>query len=146
MVCVESPKKHSDKKIKRKETGDLVVVLVAMYQYQNFPIRIMQPLLERIDGVTTYTIFFKHTASNTFTSPSEKEKELFAKTIADLDPDLVGISVLTLHEGIAKNLTEIIRTNSSALVAWGGVHPTIDPEACIQEADIVCIGEGEGVS
>jgi radical SAM superfamily enzyme YgiQ (UPF0313 family) len=115
-----------------------------MYQYQNFPIRIMQPLLERIDGVTTYTIFFKHTTTNTFIPPSEKEKELFAKTIADLDPDLVGISVLTLHEGIAKNLTEIIRTNSSALVAWGGVHPTIDPEACIEVADIVCVGEGEG--
>jgi anaerobic magnesium-protoporphyrin IX monomethyl ester cyclase len=132
------------KKNKRKETGDLVVVLVAMYQYQNFPIRIMQPLLERIDGVITYTIFFKHTATNTFIPPSEKEKALFAKTIADLDPDLVGISVLTLHEGIANNLTEIVRMNSSALVVWGGVHPTIDPEACIEVADIVCVGEGEG--
>ena len=122
----------------------MVVVLVAMYQYQNFPIRIMQPLLERIDGVITYTIFFKHTATNTFIPPSEKEKALFAKTIADLDPDLVGISVLTLHEGIAKKLTEIVRMNSSALVVWGGVHPTIDPEACIEVADIVCVGEGEG--
>jgi anaerobic magnesium-protoporphyrin IX monomethyl ester cyclase len=144
MVSIESPTKHSNKIIKRKKTGDLVVVLVAMYQYQNFPIRIMQPLLERIDGVTTYTIFFKHSSTNTFISPSEKEKELFSKTIADLDPDLVGISVLTLHEGIAKSLTEIVRTHSSALVAWGGVHPTIDPESCIQVADIVCVGEGEG--
>jgi anaerobic magnesium-protoporphyrin IX monomethyl ester cyclase len=143
-VSIESPTKHSNKIVKRKETGDLVVVLVAMYQYQNFPIRIMQPLLEKINGVTTYTIFFKHTSTNTFIPPSEKEKELFAKTIADLDPDLVGISVLTLHEGIAKTLTEIIRANSSALVSWGGVHPTIDPEACIEVADIVCVGEGEG--
>jgi anaerobic magnesium-protoporphyrin IX monomethyl ester cyclase len=144
LVSVESPKENTVKKIKRKETGDLVVVLVAMYQYQNFPIRIMQPLLEKIDNVTTYTIFFKHSSTNTFIPPSEIEKELFAKTIADLDPDLVGISVLTLHEGIAKNLTEIVRANSSALVAWGGVHPTIDPEACIQVADILCVGEGEG--
>jgi hypothetical protein len=47
--------------------------------------------LENIDGVAPYTIVFKPVDSNIFDPPSEKEKEIFAKTIADLDPDLVGI-------------------------------------------------------
>ena len=29
-------------------------------------------------------------------------------------------------------------------IIYGGVHAAISPELCIKEADIVCIGEGEG--
>jgi len=29
-------------------------------------------------------------------------------------------------------------------VIWGGIHPTLNPEDCLKEADMVCIGEGEG--
>ena len=128
----------------KAQNRPLTVALVALYRYQNFALRLLHPLLEKIDGVKPYTIFFKHVDSNTFDPPSEKEKELFAKTIADLNPDLVGISLMSLHVPIAKDLNQIIRANSSAKIIWGGTHPTIDPEACITEADIICSGEGEG--
>ncbi len=122
----------------------LTVVLVALYRYQNFAIRILHSLMENINGVKVHTVFFKHVDTNTFDPPTEKEMELFAETISDLEPDLVGISMFSLHVPIVKELNQIIRNNSSAKIIWGGVHPTIDPEECIKEADIICIGEGEG--
>jgi anaerobic magnesium-protoporphyrin IX monomethyl ester cyclase len=129
---------------RRDPTRELVVVLVALYRYQNFPIRIIHPLLEEIDGVTPHSIFFKHVDANTFDPFSDTEGELFAKTISDLNPDLVGFSVMSPHVPIVKDLNAIVRKNSNAKIIWGGVHPTIDPEQCIEEADIVCVGEGEG--
>ena len=129
------------------ETQDrqtLTVVLVALYRYQNFAIRILHSILENIEGVKTHTIFFKHVDTNTFDPPSAKEMELFAETISELKPDLVGISMFSLHVPIVKELNQIVRNNSSAKIIWGGVHPTIDPEGCINEADMICIGEGEG--
>jgi len=31
----------------------------------------------------------------------------------------------------------------TAPIVWGGIHPTVEPEACLEHADIVCLGEGE---
>jgi len=38
----------------------MTVVLVALYRYQNFPIRILHALLEKIDSVEPHTILFKN--------------------------------------------------------------------------------------
>jgi hypothetical protein len=38
----------------------ITVVLVALYRYQNFPIRILHSLLEKINGIEPHTIFFKN--------------------------------------------------------------------------------------
>lgn len=121
-----------------------VFVLVAMYKYYNFPIRIMHTLLEDIDNINPYTIFFKNCETNIFDFPTKKEYDLFVKKIIDLNPKAVGISVLSPYVPIARRLTKLIHDNSSALVIWGGIHPTISPESCINDADIICIGEGEG--
>jgi radical SAM superfamily enzyme YgiQ (UPF0313 family) len=62
-----------------------------------------------------------------------------------LNPRLVGFSVLSPYVSIGKRLTRLIKNNSpSSSVIWGGVHPTISPESCITEVDMLCIGEGEG--
>ena len=115
--------------VSANENRGLVVVLVALYRHQNFPIRIIQPLLERIDGVAPYTIFFKHVDANTFDPPSEIEEELFAKTIADLNPDLVGFSVMSPHTLIAKGLNKIVRDNSGAQIIWGGFIRQLIPKS-----------------
>lgn len=77
-------------------------------------------------------------------TPTSVEEELFVKQIIALDPKLVGISVLSPYVSVARRLTRLIKDNSPALVVWGGIHPTISPETCIDEADIICVGEGEG--
>jgi len=120
------------------------VVLVALYKYQNFPIRMMHSLLESIEGVTPHTIFFKDHSNNIFNPPSEKELDIFVQQIIDLNPKLVGFSVLSPYFYVAKRLTKLIKDNLSTLVIWGGIHPTISPKSSIKEADILCIGEGEG--
>ena len=131
--------------IKQNRTEqNTVVVLVALYRYLNFPIRIMHSLLENIEGIKPYVIFYENYDTNVFKVPTDIEEDLFVNKIIDLNPRLVGISVLSPYVPIAKRLTKLIRDNSSALVIWGGVHPTICPESCIKDSDIICVGEGEG--
>ena len=119
------------------------VLLLALYRYQNFPVRILHALLEKIEGVQPFTIFFQNFYTNAVRYPTAKEEQLLKKIIAEIDPKLVGISVYSPYLFVAKKLTAYIRSISSAAVLWGGIHPTISPATCIQEADMICIGEGE---
>lgn len=121
------------------------IALVGLYRYQNFPIRIMHSLLENIDGIKPSSIFFKNSETNIFNKPTAREEDLFVDIIGDLNPRLVGISILSPYFRIAQRLTRLIKENSKSLVIWGGVLPTLFPECCINEADMLCIGEGEGV-
>ncbi len=125
-------------------TEPIAVVLIALYRYQNFPIRILHALLEKIEGVEPHTIFFKNHYTNAVTPPTAKEESLFKQKIVELQPKLVGFSVYSPYVSIARKLTTIVKENSSALVMWGGIHPTLSPENCLERSDIVCIGEGEG--
>ena len=124
--------------------NDIAVVLVAMYRYQNYPVRTMCPMLKEIDGIKPHAIFFKDSVTNTFKLPTYQEEKLFVNLIIKLNPKLVGFSVLSPYVPIAKRLTKLVRDNSSSLIIWGGIHPTVYPESCIDEADMLCIGEGEG--
>lgn len=122
------------------------VVLVALYRYRNIPMRMMHPLLENIDGIRPHTIFFKNCETNLFSYPTQKEEQLFIELIRKINPTIVGLSVLSPYVSIASRLTKLIKKNNpSTLVIWGGIHPTISPESCIDEADILCLGEGEDV-
>jgi radical SAM superfamily enzyme YgiQ (UPF0313 family) len=120
------------------------VVLVALYRFMNFSVRILHPLLEKVEGVKPYSIFYKNYEANAYNPPTKKEEELFIRKIIEINPHIVGISVLSPYFLIAKRLTKLIRENTNALVLWGGVHVTISPDSCIEEADIICLGEGEG--
>lgn len=57
--------------------------------------------------------------------------------------DLVGISLLS---SAFKNTVQILdrfRKTIDCPIVLGGKHPTIDPDGCIELADMVCLGEGE---
>jgi len=124
--------------------NEIPVALVALYRYRNFPVRIMHPLLKSIEGVKPYTVFFKNCEANVFKPPTEKEEELFIDCIKKLNPKIVGFSVLSPLMPVARKLTKLIKEKTDSLVVWGGVHPTIFPENCISDVDMLCIGEGEG--
>ena len=124
---------------------EFCVVLVALYRNRNFPVRIMHSLLKNLEGVRVHTIFFKNSETdNTFKPHTKKEEKLFIKLINDLNPQLVGFSVLSPFFLVAKRLSNLVKDNTASSVIWGGIHPTISPETCISEADMLCIGEGEG--
>jgi anaerobic magnesium-protoporphyrin IX monomethyl ester cyclase len=57
--------------------------------------------------------------------------------------DLIGISFMTQYFNCAVQLTKAIKKRFSIPIIWGGVHPTVRPDECLEYADIVCIGEGE---
>lgn len=120
------------------------IVLVALYRYLNIPFRIMYPLLNEIEGVKADVIFFKHAEANIGEPPTQKEEELLMEQIQSLNPDLVGFSVMSPYFFMAKKLTQLVKNHLDVPVAWGGTHPTIAPQTCIPEADILCVGEGEG--
>ena len=128
----------------RGSTEPITVVLIALYRYQNFPIRILHSLLEKIEGVEPHTIFFKNHYTNAIKTPTPKEETLFREKIIELQPKMVGFSIYSPYVPIARRLTKIVKENSSATVMWGGIHPTLSPESCLEQCDIVCIGEGEG--
>lgn len=58
--------------------------------------------------------------------------------------DLVGVSVTTFTSQQAYKMAETFR-RSGAKVVFGGVHPTLLPEECLQYCDAVVVGEVEYV-
>jgi len=66
-----------------------------------------------------------------------------AQSIAQLNPDLIGINVYTNHAPLATEITSILRDSNNCPIIWGGPHPSAVSELCLQSADYVCIGEGE---
>jgi radical SAM superfamily enzyme YgiQ (UPF0313 family) len=122
----------------------ITVALIALYRYQNFPIRILHALLERVEGVRPHTIFFQNFFTNAVKSPSAREAELLRGVVRDLNPSLIGFSVYSPFAAIAEQLTAILKQDVAAPIVWGGIHPTLLPEASLAHADIICSGEGEG--
>jgi radical SAM superfamily enzyme YgiQ (UPF0313 family) len=71
--------------------------------------------------------------------------EMVLKQIVDLcrGSDLVGIGLMTNFWDNTRDLTHTIKSELGIPVIWGGIHPTIRPEECLQYADHVAIGEAE---
>ena len=114
--------------------NELHIVLVALYRYRNIPVRILHPLLERIPGVKAHVIFLKNYDTNLFSYPTREEERLFFGLISRLNPKVVGFSVLSPYVPIARRFTKLIKACSpDTLVIWGGIHPTIAPETCIDD-------------
>jgi radical SAM superfamily enzyme YgiQ (UPF0313 family) len=74
---------------------------------------------------------------------SAAELEQVVGWLREQDPDLIGISLMSSHLRRVQQLTSAIRKAVQAPILWGGIHPTTDPERCLEQADIVCVGEGE---
>lgn len=123
--------------------GNVNLVMVALYHHRNYSIRTIHSLLENIEGITPHTIFFKSYDTNLFNPHSDKEEALFIDLIKKINPAIVGFSVLTPYIPVARRLTNLVKNNTSSSVIWGGIHPTIDPESCINEVDMLCVGEGD---
>ncbi len=76
--------------------------------------------------------------------PGEDDYRVLAELLAERRPKIVGISMRSFALDMAKDITRTVRSSCDAVVVWGGAHPTLLPEECIEHADVVCIGEGEG--
>jgi len=60
------------------------------------------------------------------------------------EPTFIGVSLMSIDYFKAITITEIIRGVLPGIpVVWGGIHPSIYPEMCLQYADYVSVGESE---
>ncbi len=115
------------------------VVLVALHSLNSYSVPYLHALLER-EGHDAKSIHFKLTTSRA----TERDVRAFIDLVEDLAPDVVGFSVMSTFYEIAARLTHLVKERTKSFVVWGGIHPTVCPEECLEHADAVCVGEGEG--
>ena len=72
--------------------------------------------------------------------------EDYIQILKRYDPDIVGVSTLSLYEEEALMVGALAHAyNQDILTVYGGVHPTINSQEMIlrPEADIICVGEAD---
>lgn len=68
----------------------------------------------------------------------------FIKELQHFRPDIVGISIATLHYYGAIQIANILKKiDSNILIVMGGPHATARPIDCLEWCDVVVHGEGE---
>jgi len=89
----------------------------------------------------------RHGLESEIVNINEHDINKTAKYLVDNQPEFVGISVMTgiqtLHS--ARLSREIKKLDDKVPIIWGGIHPSLLPEQCIEEdyIDHICVGEGE---
>ncbi|MBU0604870.1 MAG: B12-binding domain-containing radical SAM protein [Candidatus Omnitrophica bacterium] len=74
----------------------------------------------------------------------ENDNYKIAKFIKDINPAVMGISLMSDEFFYAKEFTSFIKNEFPGLtVVWGGIHPSIAPAQCLEYADFVFMGESE---
>lgn len=74
---------------------------------------------------------------------TDTEKKLLLSLIKEIKPDLIGFSVNTPLKKRITEISKLIKSVYNIPLVWGGAAPTIDAESCLNDCDIVCVGEGE---
>lgn len=75
---------------------------------------------------------------------TETEYQLLIGKVTNIRPDLIGIALTTPTVAAGRELTVRLKREFPKIpIIWGGIHPTINPEQCIQWTDMICLGEGE---
>jgi radical SAM superfamily enzyme YgiQ (UPF0313 family) len=80
---------------------------------------------------------------NSFTPISETEYEILFDVLREFDPTLIGFSLPSMPYRQVVEVTRRVRQEFAVPIIWGGSHPTLEPELCLEDADLVCVGEGE---
>ncbi|MBC8461846.1 MAG: radical SAM protein [Deltaproteobacteria bacterium] len=128
--------------MKKAISKSIDLVLVVPYQeISAFGARLIDSYLREM-GKEVITVFFKK-RSQEKSYPTKKEISLLVDFIKEAHPLAVGFSVMSPFNVVARTLTSEIRRRINVPIIWGGVHPTVCPEECIDFADICCMGDGE---
>jgi radical SAM superfamily enzyme YgiQ (UPF0313 family) len=131
------------------------VVLLSLYHYDNFGMRLLFSYLQK-HNIPVYYISFKrmkqkatrtlkndYVEMHDFHDPvTDKDIDVLLEQLDRINPLLIGIGLQSTHIKLGRELTAKIKERFKVPIVWGGSHPTIDPEGCIKDTDIVCVGEG----
>ena len=122
------------------------ILLISVYEgLISFGLRCLSAVLKEA-GVQTNMVFLPRETEG-FRSDGFRyhypQKVLDQLAELAQNADLIGISVMSNYVENAVEITRRLHKTSRGLVIWGGIHPTIRPEECLDYADLVCVGEGE---
>jgi radical SAM superfamily enzyme YgiQ (UPF0313 family) len=123
------------------------IVLVSPYsQLTTLGIRVLSSYLKR-KGHSTRLVFMPDVVSMATNGVDfvGSYPDRVADQLAELcqNAGLIGFSLATNYFNKVGDLADRVREKVSVPVVWGGVHPTVSPEECLEHADYVCVGEGE---
>jgi len=72
----------------------------------------------------------------------DSDIDLIAEELAKFD--LIGFSSMTVDSDWTKKIIRAVRAkNPNTYMVWGGMHPIVRPDECLEDADAVCTGEGD---
>ena len=117
--------------------------IISTWDVENNAVRILAAGL-REAGHHATEIYFKDWISNHLEPATDVQLENLVKVIRRENLNLVCISIrASAYANSAKVLTDYIHEKLGIPVLWGGMHPTLVPEECIDHADLLLRGEGE---
>jgi radical SAM superfamily enzyme YgiQ (UPF0313 family) len=121
-----------------------ITLISPFYDVTAVGIRILSSCLKKA-GHDTQMIFLTHVRGGYLNDFLVHESDGTVKKLAELcsDSDLIGISLMTNYFFRVASLTTRLKQHILKPIVWGGVHPTIRPEECLDYADMVCVSEGE---
>lgn len=121
-----------------------IVVLVSFYSPKSLGLRYLENALKKA-GFDVELIFFKAFNSVNPKPATEQDYELILNFIKKTDPILVGFSVMASpYMEVVYELNARIKKNFKMPIVWGGVYASLSPEQCMEHADYIVRGEGEG--
>lgn len=138
----------------RKSTLDLIekesvskrtrILFIALYDEYALGLRILASILIKA-GYEVKIVVFKQFCVGLRQKPTSTEWQLFASELKKFKPDLIGISMLSLHLIDEDKLIRFVRNCvPEATVMLGGFGPTLEPRKFLDFGpDFIVIGEGE---
>lgn len=125
------------------EYKKIKVAIVSLYSIKNLGARYIHAYL-KAHGCYSKLFFFKDINIDNYQPETDADINNLINKVKEDGCNLVGLSVgCSAFADLAKKITIKLKQETSAIVIWGGVHPTVSPEDCIRIADSICIGEGE---
>jgi anaerobic magnesium-protoporphyrin IX monomethyl ester cyclase len=119
------------------------VGIISTWDVENNAVRILAATL-RHGGHHVAEIYFKDWISNHLDPATDEQLDNLIRIIRREELNVVCISIrASAYAQSARILTQKIQEECDIPVLWGGMHPTMVAEQCIQDADMVLKGEGE---
>ena len=116
----------------------LVSLIVSAEITDCYGFNVLAAQLKKLKNVEVHLFYIRYKFNESYPT----------KTVEDLislckGSDLVAISLLSSGYRNAIQITEAFKEKMDCPIVWGGKHPTVAPEDCIEHADIIGLSEGE---
>lgn len=114
-----------------------IALISVTAEFISIGLRTISSVLKR-EGHCVKTIFIGKDNNRKLTKKDTDSLRGFLKGF-----DLVGLSFTTNYLNTAIKLNSELKKDKNTIIIWGGIHPTVNPEECLDHVEYVCVGEGE---